>query len=454
MKDTYAYQSGQANHFESEAVKGVLPVGQITPQKVAQGLYAEQLSGTAFTAPRVQNQRTWVYRMVPSVAHDPFAPCDESPLLDTAAFGATPGAVNPNQLRWSPMDMPAAGTKVHFVQGLATMMGTGSPASKTGLAIHMYACNADMTDAAFNNSDGDLLIVPQLGALNIQTELGWLFVAPNEIVVIPRGLRFAVHVPDGPSRGYVLEVFQGHFKIPDLGPIGANGLANPRDFMAPVAAFEDKATDFAIYNKFAGKLFRAQSKRSVFDVVAWHGNYVPFKYNLDHFIAVNSVTKDHMDPSIFTVLTCQSLEPGVAVADFVIFPPRWSVHESTFRPPYYHRNTMTEFMGLIKGSYEAKAGAFVPGGASLHSCMTPHGPDAKTFNAATHAELKAERIQVGDMAFMFETTFQLFLTPWAAQSDKLQPDYYKCWQGLDKVFPAEHEAPAANGERAAKKRKA
>jgi len=338
---------------------------------------------------------------------------------------------NPNQLRWSPFDIPT--TPTDFTDGLMSIAGAGDPSLKTGCAVHVYCCNKSMINKAFNNSDGDMLIVPQQGALDIQTEFGWLYVPPGFIAVIQRGIRFSVNV-DGPSRGYVLETYQGHFRLPDLGPIGANGLANPRDFETPVAAYEDRQNiDFVILNKFLGGLFIGHQENSPFNVVAWHGNYAPFRYDLNLFNTVNTVSFDHLDPSIFTVLTVPSNEPGTAVADFVIFPGRWMVAENTFRPPYFHRNCASELMGLIRGAYDAKKEGFMPGGASLHSCMTPHGPDAVTFEEASHAELKPVRYSSDSLAFMFESSYLFKVTPWA-NTHKVQLDYYKCWQDLRSHF--------------------
>ncbi|OXU17585.1 hypothetical protein TSAR_014480 [Trichomalopsis sarcophagae] len=435
MKDELKYLTGFGNEFSSEDERcpGALPVGQNSPQKCPYGLYAEQLSGTAFTAPRLENKRTWFYRIRPSVNHEVFEPMNDVAVHLTHEWDKIPP--NPNQLRWKPFDVPTRqGPEVDFIEGLHTVCGAGDARTRAGIAVHVYLCNASMKDKAFYNSDGDFLIVPQLGALYITTEFGKMRVEPNEICVIQRGMRFSVSV-FGPSRGYILEVFDNHFELPNLGPIGANGLANPRDFQTPVAWYEDKDTAYKIVNKYQGKLFVANQDHSPFDVVAWHGNYVPYKYNLDRFMVINSVSFDHCDPSIFTVLTCPSAKPGTAIADFVVFPPRWSVQEHTFRPPYYHRNCMSEFMGLIKGRYEAKEEGFQPGGGSLHSMMTPHGPDTNCFEGASNAELGAERIADGTQAFMFETYYGLAVTEWATRlSGKLDADYYKCWQGLRKHF--------------------
>ncbi|XP_781103.4 homogentisate 1,2-dioxygenase isoform X1 [Strongylocentrotus purpuratus] len=430
------YMSGFGNEFATEDPRcpGALPEGQNNPQKCPYDMYAEQLSGTAFTAPRAHNKRSWLYRIRPSVLHTPFKPINNGNMTNN--WDSWPP--NPNQLRWRPFDMPGEGAaEVDFVQGLSTVCGAGDTRSRHGAAIHIYACNSSMSEKSFYNSDGDFLIVPQQGELLIYTEFGKMLVNPNEICVIQQGMKFSVFV-NGPSRGYVLEVFDGHFTLPDLGPIGANGLANPRDFLTPMAWFEDRPSDYTMISKFQGKLFAAGQRHSPYDVAAWHGNYHPYKYDLEKFMVINAVAFDHADPSIFTVLTCQSNKPGTAIADFVIFPPRWSVQERTFRPPYYHRNCMSEFMGLIKGKYEAKEEGFQPGGASLHSMMTPHGPDATCFENASNAPLKAERIADGTMAFMFESCLSLALTEWGDKTcQKVDPSYYEVWQPLQKRFKAE-----------------
>ncbi|KAJ3016604.1 Homogentisate 1,2-dioxygenase [Thoreauomyces humboldtii] len=440
-EQVYTYQQGFGNSHASEALPGALPIGQNSPQKVPYGLYAEQVSGTAFTAPRAENQRSWLYRIRPSVVHTPFEQLPNANVVRSFDVGRPDSECKstPNQLRWSPFPLPTHGG-IDFVHGMHTLCGGGSPSTRNGLAIHIYSANADMHSSAFYSSDGEYLIVPQQGRLDIQTELGRLMVEPNEIAVIPRGIRFAVRLPDGPSRGYVLEVFGHHFELPELGPIGANGLANARDFLYPTAYYEDKEGGaYTIVNKYQGQLFHIEQGHSPFDVVAWHGNYAPYKYDLRKFCTVNAVSYDHLDPSIFTVLTAKSDTPGTALADFVIFPPRWIVAENTFRPPYYHRNCMSEFMGLISGGYDAKAEGFWPGGASLHSAMTAHGPDRATFEKASTEELTPVKLRPDGLAFMFESSLMLSLTNWALDpafdgGKMVQKDYYKCWQGLHKYF--------------------
>jgi len=428
------YLSGFGNEFASEDSRcpGSLPQGQNNPQVCKYGLYAEQLSGTAFTAPRETNQRSWLYRLLPSAKHQPFQPYPHPYLTDKWGDQHP----NPNQLRWKPFDIPPGG-QVDWVDGLRTVAGAGDSRSRHGIAVHVYTCNKGMGDRAMYNSDGDFLIVPQQGSLKITTEFGRMLVKPNEICVIQQGIRFNVDV-EGPSRGYVLEVYDDHFVLPNLGPIGANGLANPRDFLTPTAWFEDRQTSFEMISKYQGYLFSATLDHSPFDVVAWHGNYAPYKYDLANYCVINSVSFDHCDPSIFTVLTCPSSKPGTAIADFVIFPPRWSVAENTFRPPYYHRNCMSEFMGLILGKYEAKEEGFCPGGATLHSMMTPHGPDAKCFQDWTDMKLGPIKVAEGTQAFMFESSLQLAVTKWGEETcNKVDKDYYKCWQQIKNNFKIE-----------------
>ena len=425
------YHSGFGNEFASEAIAGALPVGQNSPQQAPLGLYAEQLSGTPFTAPRVTNRRSWLYRIRPSVMHKPYTPLPQK-MLRCTPFDEV--ATPPNQLRWNPIPIPQ--TDTDFVDGLITIAGNGDASMQTGVAIHLYVANTSMVDRAFYNADGELLIVPQLGDLLIHTEFGRIDLKPGEICVIQRGIKFRVELVGKEARGYICENYGAMFRLPDLGPIGANGLANPRDFQTPHASFEDRDTDFRIAAKFLGKLWEAQYNHSPLNVVAWHGNYAPYKYDLARFNCINSVSFDHPDPSIYTVLTAPSEIPGTANCDFVIFPPRWMVAEHTFRPPWFHRNFMNEFMGLIFGEYDAKAEGFVPGGASLHNCMSGHGPDADTYAKASTADLKPQKVD-DTLAFMFETRFICRPTKYAMDTAELQHDYFECWQGLKKNFKGE-----------------
>lgn len=438
MDNAVQYQSGFGNEFATEAVAGALPIGQNAPQNHPLGLYTEQLSGTPFTAPRAVNRRTWTYRIRPSVTHRPY---EEIPmgLLRSGPFNEVPPT--PNQLRWDPLPIPEEATD--FLRGLVTMGGNGDPAFQTGIAIHLYAANASMHHSFFANADGELLIVPQLGALRFHTEMGILDAAPGEICIIPRGIKFRVMLLEPQARGYICENYGQSFRLPELGPIGANSLANPRDFLAPVATFEDRDGDFHLVNKFMGRLWQAAIDHSPLDVVAWHGNYAPCKYDLARFNCINTVSFDHPDPSIYTVLTAPTTVPGTANCDFAIFPPRWLVAEHSFRPPWFHRNLMNEFMGLVFGAYDAKAEGFVPGGASLHNCMAGHGPDAETFERASAATLQP--VYLADtLAFMFETQFVVRPTAFAMNTRILQHEYFECWQGLKRRFTPEKVAENKN----------
>ena len=423
-----AYQSGFGNEHASESVPGALPTGRNSPQRAPHGLYAELLSGTAFGAPRAANRRTWTYRIRPSATHEPFERL-QHPTLRTAPFDE--GAATPSQLRWDPFPAPAR--PADFVDGLATIAGNGDARLQCGMAAHWYAANRDMKDRVFYDADGELLIVPQRGALELFTELGRLAVAPGEIALLPRGMRFRVELPEGAARGYVCENYGAMFRLPELGPIGSNGLANARDFQAPSAAYEPDDGAYELVKKFGGSLWRADAKASPFNVVAWHGNLVPYRYDTANFMTIGSISFDHPDPSIFTVLTSPSELPGLANADFVIFPPRWLVGEDTFRPPWYHRNIMSEFMGLVRGVYDAKAEGFEPGGASLHNTFASHGPDAETYQRASTAELRPQKID-DTLAFMFESRWMLVPTRQAMEAAHRQRDYDAVWAGLTRSF--------------------
>lgn len=438
--------ANQPNHLlflsRSEAVPNALPVGHNSPQKPPLGLYAEKLSGTAFTAPRAENKQTWLYRILPACAHPPFA---------AAAAAEQPASLRalqyvPNQLRWDPFEVggEGEGDDLDWVGGLRLVAGAGEPAVKKGLGVYVFGCGRGMGEReVFYSADGELLVVVQEGVLDVRTEMGWLLVRPMEICVIPRGVRYQVRLPAGKARGYALELFEGRFALPELGPIGSNGLANARDFQAPVASFDedcgetafDGPNEYVVTAKFNQGLYRTVQRHTPFDVVAWHGNYYPYKYDLGRFNTIGSISFDHPDPSIFTVLSAPSERPGTAVADFVVFPPRWLVGEDTFRPPWYHRNTMSEFMGLIQGGYDAKKGGkggFVPGGASLHNVMSGHGPDAESYEAARNAELAPAKVGQGSCAFMFESCLMLGVTDWGLKTcRKVQEEYSEhSWGGV------------------------
>ncbi|HUA53943.1 MAG TPA: homogentisate 1,2-dioxygenase [Candidatus Sulfotelmatobacter sp.] len=424
------YMTGFGNHFATEAIPGALPVGQNSPQRPPLGLYTEQISGTPFTAPRAANRRTWLYRIRPSAMHPPFKRLADG-LVRSAPFDEVEPP--PNRLRWNPLALPS--TPTDFVDGLATMGGSGDVKLQTGIAIHVYRANRSMTERVFVDADGELVIVPQQGRLLLRTELGVIEAAPGELVVVPRGLRFRVELPDGTARGWIGENYGAFLRLPELGPIGANALANPRDFLAPVAAFEDRDAPIQVVQKFAGHLWAADYDHSPLDVVAWHGNHVPYKYDLARFNVLGTVSFDHPDPSIFTVLTAPTDTLGTANLDVVVFPPRWMVAEHTFRPPWFHRNMMSEFLGLIRGVYDAKAEGFPPGGMSLHNSMAAHGPDVATFEKASHAAL-APHYLADVLAFMFETRYVVRPTRFALETEALQADYDACWQGFRRSFGA------------------
>jgi homogentisate 1,2-dioxygenase len=426
--DKLQYMHGFGNEFESEALPGALPVGRYSPQKVAYGLYAEKFNNTAFTAPRSTNRRDWFYRIRPSAAQGGYRSVDggqirTGPITEVAA--------PPDLMRWDPIDMPSG--PADFIDGMVTLAANGDASAQFGIGIHIYRANKSMEDRFFCNADGELLLVPQLGELLLHTECGILGVVPGEICVIPRGIKFRVVLEGDEARGYICENYGVAFELPERGPVGSTGYANDRDFMYPVAAYEDREGEFELVTKFSGGLYAVDIGHSPLDVVAWTGNSVPYKYDLARFNVIGTVSFDHPDPSIFTVLTSQSGTPGVANADFVIFPPRWMVAENTFRPPWYHRNIMSEFMGLIRGFYDAKEEGFVPGGSSLHNCMSPHGPEATVFAEASNAELAPDRYE-NSLAFMFESRYIIAPTKYALETAHRQQDYIECYAGLKKYF--------------------
>jgi homogentisate 1,2-dioxygenase len=425
-----AYMPGFGNGFETEALPGALPTGRNSPQRCAYGLYAEQLSGSPFTAPRISNQRSWLYRIRPTVHHWGAFQKSAPGLWRTAP--APEVDIPPAPMRWSPIPIPS--DSLNFIEGIRTITTSGDAGAPAGIAAHLYFATRSMVDEYFYNADAEMLFVPQTGALRLWTEFGIIDIAPGEIAVIPRGVKLRIELAGEAARGYLCENYGGAFTLPERGPIGANCLANPRDFLTPAAAFEDRETPGTLYVKWAGTLWQAPINQSPLDVVAWHGNYAPYKYDLRRFSPVGPVLFDHADPSIFTVLTSPSETPGTANVDFVIFPDRWLVAEDTFRPPWYHMNVMSEFMGLIYGQYDAKiGGGFEPGGISLHNSMLPHGPDAESFEAASHAELKPHKLS-GSLAFMFETRFLQRVTAHAAGIPELQSAYATYGHKLKKHF--------------------
>ncbi len=427
---TLDYMTGFGNTFETESLPGALPKGRNSPQRCAYGLYAEQLSGSPFTAPRNSNERSWLYRIRPSVRHmGRYEPYEQT--LWRSAPEQDASELPIGQHRWDPVPIPDEPT--HFVDGVRTITTAGDVIGQSGMASHLFLVNQSMEQEYFLNADAEMMFVPQKGSIRLVTELGIMDVEPAEIAVVPRGVVFRFELVDGPVRGYLCENYGGIFTLPERGPIGANCLANARDFKTPVAAFEDEEVESEIYVKWGGRHYTTTIGHSPLDVVAWHGNYVPYKYDLRDYSPVGAILSDHPDPSIFTVLTSPSGEAGTANIDFVIFPDRWLVAEDTFRPPWYHRNIMAEFMGLIYGQYDAKEEGFRPGGMSLHNTMLPHGPDADAFEKASRADLEPQKLE-GTMAFMFETRLPQLLTEYSAGLDTMQRDYTDCWSGLKKRF--------------------
>jgi homogentisate 1,2-dioxygenase len=435
---TPGYMSGFGNSFETEALPEALPVGRNSPQKINYGLYAEQLSGSPFTAPQATNERSWLYRIRPTVKHS-----GRYRKVDKGLIRSAPGARDESdlpigQLRWAPFPIPKE--ELTFLTGLRTITTAGDADTQVGMAAHVLLVTRAMQNEYFFDADGELLIVAQQGRLRFRTEFGIIEIEPGEVCVIRRGVIFAVEPIGGPARAYVCENYGGALRLPDRGPIGANCLANARDFLTPTAAYEDKDQPSTLFVKWGGELYATDIAQSPLDVVAWHGNYAPYKYDLRRFSPVGALAFDHPDPSIFTVMTAPSETPGTANIDFVIFPERWAVAENTFRPPWYHRNIMSEFMGLVYGAYDAKPQGFVPGGISLHNCMLPHGPDSDAFEHASNIELKPVKL-TNTLAFMFETRFPQRVTRYAAGLETIEKDYVDCWKGLRKHFDPSRRDP-------------
>ncbi|KAH8805268.1 Homogentisate 1,2-dioxygenase [Xylogone sp. PMI_703] len=429
-KEKYRYLAGFDSHLETEAVDGALPIAQNSPQKASYGLYNEKLSGTSFMAPRRENKQTWVYRILPSCTHNPYHLTDGSGGIngDTAKTQEKLHFL-PNQLQWDPFDHDQS-KNLDFPSGLKMLAGSGDATIKEGCGMFIYAAGRSMDEkTSYYSGDGDFLIVPQEGELDIRTELGWLLVRPREICVIPRGIKYQVFLPSGPARGYALELYQNHFELPPLGVIGSHALANARDFQVPVANFSEDfgptadqgKNVYKVISKFNHNFFVAEQAHTPFDVVAWQGTYYPYKYDLGRFNTIGTVSYDHPDPSIFTCLTAPSHQPGTAVVDFVLFPPRWLVGEDTFRPAFFHRNIMSEFMGIIVGDFDARSGGhsgFVPGGANLHNVMSAHGADAESTENAREAELKPAWTGGDNLAFMFESSLMMGVTEWGLRTCK------------------------------------
>lgn len=428
MSQNENYLTGFGNYHESEAIAGLLPKGRNSPQKISNGIYAEQINGSAFTMSRESNLRSWFYRTMPSIATSNYENVEFNN-FKTPPF--SDAVVSPEQVRWFPEKDDS--TAKDFLSSIVTYAGHGSGESCNGGSVHLFSASKSMGNQYLYNADGDFLIVPYQGTLEIKTEMGTINLEPCEIAVIPRGIRFQANPSNGTAKGYINENYGSPFILPNLGPIGANGLANPRDFLYPQAKFYDEDGDFEVVTKYAGKFFKSHMNYHPLNVVAWHGNYAPYKYDLRKFNTINTVSYDHPDPSIFTVLTSPSAVPGLANIDFVIFPERWMVAEDTFRPPYYHRNLMSEFMGLIKGVYDAKPDSFSPGGATIHNRFSAHGPAASVFETATHEDLKPIK-QENTLAFMFESHNLWQITSSAYKADNRDENYLKCWDGFQKAI--------------------
>ncbi len=424
------YMAGFGNDFETESLPGALPQGMNSPQKCQYGLYGEQLSGTAFTAPTAKNERTWCYRIRPSVKHSNRYSRIHLPYWKTAPH-IEENIISLGQYRWDPA--PHTSQVLTWLTGIRTMTTAGDVNTQTGMASHIYLVTTSMKDAYFYSADSELLVVPQEGRLRFATELGVIDLEPQEIAIIPRGLLYRVEVLERPARGFICENYGQKFDLPPRGPIGANCMANRRDFKTPIAAFEDRDAPSTVTIKWCGQFHETMIDHSPLDVVAWHGNYAPCKYDLRTYCPVGAVLFDHPDPSIFTVLTAPSSVKGTANIDFVLFRDRWNVSEKTFRPPWYHKNIMSELMGNIHGQYDAKPKGFIPGGMSLHNMMLPHGPDKNAFEAASNANLVPQKLE-DTMSFMFETRFPQHLTRFAADEALLQNDYIDCWSDIEKKF--------------------
>lgn len=432
--------------FHSEALPGALPKRQNSPQHPPYGLYPELISGSAFTVPRVKNRYSWLYRIRPTVQHAAFRRADYE-------LWAHPRWLNPPfshpcppvQFRFRPVQPATADTD--FVDGTTTLAASGSPASQEGCSANVYAASTSMSAKGrfLRNADADMLLLPQEGRLIIKSELGELEVEPWELALVPRGITFQVNLASGTShaRGYFLENFGDHFVVPDLGPIGvSSGLAHPRHFLAPEAQYEELKGNFELVSKFLGRLYRSPLSHSPLDVVAWYGSHVPCKYDMRLFMALNTVTYDHPDPSIGTVLSAYTASPGLANVDFVIFPPRWMVGENTFRPPWFHRNCMSEFMGLLTGSYDAKPDSFLPGASSVHNRFVPHGPDHQAVDRGTAQDTSKPERYGGTLAFMWETKLVWHPTEYAL-TELDDHTYPECWQGIQARFNASATPPEA-----------
>jgi len=422
--------TGFGNVHQSEDLPDALPRDQNSPRRVAYGLYAEQVNGSGFVAPRHENRRSWLYRVRPSADQSPAVALPQGFLAGD--FLAEPP--EPNLAGWAPLPLPTVATD--FVDGLATLGGAGSARLRRGYAVHVYAANRGMEDRCFGNADGDLLILPEQGALTLLTELGPLEVAPGQVALVPRGIRFSVLVSVGGARGYVAESFGRPFGLPDRGPVGANGLADARHFRAPSAWHEDRVSlGYRVTAKLAGRLFESTQDHSPFDVAAWQGNHVPTVYDLDAFSPVGNARFDHGDPSIHTVLSAPMDEQGAHTLDLVAFVARWDVTEHTFRPPYFHRNVTTELNGIVRDAV-VPGSPFVPGCFFLTPSLVPHGVVAASVerHLAEAAAESPRRSSESSLWFQFETALPFVPTPWARDAAHRIADWPLVWGAYRKHF--------------------
>ncbi|KAH9874017.1 hypothetical protein IAQ61_004645 [Plenodomus lingam] len=446
--DPYNYQAGWGNRHQSEVIPGTLPVAQNNPQEVRFGLYTEGITYSAFAAPRAHNYSTYMYRCRPAAAHNGYVPFESKSNIQNCFLSLNPKvATLPEQAEWRPFPLPKEEEKIDFANGLHTLAGSGDPNIREGLALYVYMINSSMERRAFCNADGDFLICAQLGTLDIVTEMGKIFLQPGEICVIQRGIRFCMNLaPDTKvARGYITEVWGSMWELPDLGPLGGHGLANPRDFLYPVAAIDDNLhVDWQIVNKINGELVAIQQDHSPFDLVAWHGNVVPYKYDLTKFSSQNSTSIDHTDPSIFTVLTAKSRDPLTPLADFLWFGPRWDVATNTFRLPYFHRNSASEFLACLYGQGLGRSDDFQPGGGSFEGGHTPHGGFHEGYQHGMRIhESQPEKILTEQLTIMIESSRLFLWTEWARKGCGVIDEHgtnYKVWEALPDRFSANKRA--------------
>ncbi len=424
--NSFSYLHGLGNHHESEALPGALPGRQHSPQQVPYHLYAEQINGNSFTTPRFSNLKAWQYRLRPSVLHSGNQPNKMRSDLLQGKFTQTP----PAQMRWAPISYKTG--HYNIFEGSVKYLYNGT-VGQDGCAIYLYTATASMKDQFFINHDAEMLFIPQEGELIFKTEFGRLNIKPGDIAVLPRGVCFQVELLNDKARGYWVENYGQVFTLLSRGVIGANGTTEELDFRIPVAWYEERSGDFTMLRKFNGHVWEHAISHSPLDVVAWCGTYYPYQYDLSLFKPMFTASIDHPDPSIFVVLSSPSLAPGTSNLDFIIFPERWMVADHTFRPPYYHRNAMSEFMGNIRGAYDAKEHGFLPGGASLHNCMLGHGPDTEAYDHAIKQVLKPQYYE-GNLAFMLESNKLFEITAEAYESPLREMQYQDCWKDLKLNF--------------------